>query len=125
MDTLKKLRSETGTTLLEVMIAFAVASIALVSLITLVVTSMDVEDHARKVTEATLIADDRLKDIERTGLPDLGTTEGVIDDEQFQGFSYRLMVTETPIEQVRQIDIEIQWDKGRRSVNLMAFMARP
>jgi general secretion pathway protein I len=107
------------------MIAFAVASIALVSLITLVVTSMDVEDHARKVTEATLIADDRLKDIERTGLPDLGTTEGVIDDEQFQGFSYRLMVTETPIEQVRQIDIEIQWDKGRRSVNLMAFMARP
>jgi len=65
MATLRKSRSREGTTLLEVMIALAIASIALVSFITLVITSMDMEDHARKVTEATLVADDKLKEVER------------------------------------------------------------
>jgi general secretion pathway protein I len=124
MDTLRRLRSKTGTTLLEVLIAVAVASIALVSLISLIITSLDVEDHARKVTEATLIADDKLKEIERTGFPEVGSSEGLVDDEQPQGFSYRLVVSETPIEQVREIDVEILWDKGRRSVTLTSYMAR-
>jgi general secretion pathway protein I len=122
---LRKLRSKTGTTLLEVLIAVAVASIALVSFVTLVMTSMDIEDHARKTTEATLIADDKMKEIERTGFPEVGETEGLIDDTQPQGFSYRLVVTETPIEQVRQMDIEVLWDKGRRSVTLIGYIAKP
>ena len=122
---MKRLHSKNGTTLLEVLIAVAVASIALVSFITLVISSMDMEDHARKVTEATIIADDKLKEIERTGFPELGKTEGLIDDEQPQGFSYRLVVTETPIEQVREINVEVLWDKGKRSVTLVSYIARP
>ncbi len=121
---MRKLRSKTGTTLLEVLIAVAVASIALVSFISLVITSLDVEDHARKVTEATLIADDKLKEIERTGFPEVGSSEGLVDDEQPQGFSYRLVVSETPIELVREIDVEVSWDKGRRSITLISYMAR-
>ncbi len=121
---MKRLRSNIGTTLLEVLIAVAVASIALVSFISLVITSLDVEDHARKVTEATLIADDKLKEIERTGFPEVGSSEGLVDDQQPQGFSYRLIVSETPIEQVREIDVEVRWDKGRRSITLMSYMAR-
>ena len=122
---MKRLHSKNGTTLLEVLIAVAVASIALVSFITLVISSMDMEDHARKVTEATIIADDKLKEIERTGFPELGKTEGLIDDEQPQGFSYRLVVTETPIEQVREINVEVLWDQGKRSVTLVSYIARP
>ncbi len=125
MDIPRKLRSKNGTTLLEVLIAVAVASIALVSFISLVVTSIDMEEHARKVTEATLIADDKLKEIERTGFPEVGTTEGLIDEEQPQGFSYTLVVSETPIAQVREIDIDVLWDKGKRSVSLISYMARP
>lgn len=107
------------------MIALAIASIALVSFITLVVTSMDLEDHARKVTEATLAADDKLKEVERAGFPQLGKSEGLVNEQDPQGYYYRLTVTETPIQDVREIDVEVFWEKMKRSVTLIAFMAKP
>ena len=124
MATSRKYRSREGTTLLEVMVALAIASIALVSFITLVITSMDLEDHARKVTDATLAADDKLKEVERTGFPDVGKTDGLIDERDPDGFSYVMVVTETSIDQVRQIDIEVFWEKKKRSVMLTTFIAK-
>ena len=124
MATSKKYRSREGTTLLEVMVALAIASIALVSFITLVITSMELEDHARKVTDATLAADDKLKEVERTGFPDLGKTEGLIDEQDPDGFSYVMVVTETPIDQVRQVDVEVFWEKKKRSVTLTTYIAK-
>jgi len=124
MDTLKRLHSRNGTTLLEVLIAVAVASIALVSFITLVVNSLDMEDHARKITEATLLADDKLKEIERAGFPEVGRTEGLFEDDQATGFSYSMTVSETPIEQVREIDLEVLWDRGKRSITLVSYIAK-
>jgi general secretion pathway protein I len=124
MVTSRKYRSREGTTLLEVMVAIAIASIALVSFITLVITSMNLEDHARKVTDATLAADDKLKEVERTGFPDVGKTDGLIDEQDPDGFSYVMVVTETSIDQVRQIDIEVFWENKKRSVTLTTFIAK-
>ncbi|OPY69732.1 MAG: hypothetical protein A4E57_00982 [Syntrophorhabdaceae bacterium PtaU1.Bin034] len=120
----KKLRSQEGITLLEVMVAMAVAAIALVSFVTLVIRSMDMEDHARKITEATLIADDKMKEIERTGFPPLGKTEGLVDEDDPSGFFYRLIVTETPIQEVRQMDLEVLWENKTRSVSLTSYIAK-
>ena len=106
------------------MVAIAIASIALVSFITLVITSMNLEDHARKVTDATLAADDKLKEVERTGFPDVGKTDGLIDERDPDGFSYVMVVTETSIDQVRQIDVEVFWENKRRSVALTTFIAK-
>jgi hypothetical protein len=106
------------------MVAIAIASIALVSFIALVVASMDLEEHARKVTDATLAADDKLKEVERTGFPDVGKTDGLIDAQDPDGFSYTMEVTETPIDQVRQIDIEVFWEKKKRSVTLTTYIAK-
>jgi len=102
----------------------AIVSIALVSFIMLVIASMNLEDHARKVTDATIAADDKLKEVERTGFPDLGKTEGLIDDQNPDGFSYVMVVTETSIDKVRQIDIEVFWEKKKRSVMLTTFIAQ-
>ena len=124
MVTSRKYRSREGTTLLEVMVAIAIASIALVSFITLVITSMNLEDHARKVTDATLAADDKLKEVERTGFPDVGKTDGLINEQDPDGFSYVMVVTETSIDQVRQIDIEVFWENKKRSVTLTTFIAK-
>jgi general secretion pathway protein I len=107
------------------MIALAIASIALVSFITLVVSSMDMEDHARKVTEATLLADDKLKEVERAGFPEVGKSEGLVNEQDPRGYYYQLTVTETPIQDVREIDAEIFWENKKRSVTLMTFMAKP
>lgn len=121
---MKRSRSDEGTTLLEVMVAVAIAAIVLVSLITLVVASLDMEDYARRMTSATLIADAKLKEIERTGYPELSRVEGLVDENDPTGFSYRTIVTETPIEDVRQVDVEVFWDKGRRSVTLTGYFAK-
>ena len=120
----KRLRSDDGNTLLEVMVAVAIAAIALVSLITLVIASLDMEDQARRMTSATLIADGKLKEIERTGFPELSRVEGLVDENDPTGFSYRTVVTETPIEEVRQVEVEVFWDKKRRSINLVGYFAR-
>ena len=124
MDILKRLRSDEGTTLLEVMVAVAIAAIALVSLITLVVASLDMEDYARRMTSATLIAEAKLKEIERTGYPEVSQVEGLVDENDPTGFFYRTIVTDTPIEDVRQVDVEVFWDKRRRSVNLVGYFAK-
>jgi len=120
----KRLRSDEGTTLLEVMVAVAIAAIALVSLITLVIASLEIEDHARRMTSATLIAESKLKEIERTGYPELSQVEGLVDENDPTGFSYRTVVTETLVEGVRQVDVEVFWDKKRRSVGLVGYFAK-
>jgi len=125
MATSRKYRSRAGTTLLEVTVAIAIAAIALVSFISLVITSMDLEDHARKITEATLAADEKLKEVERTGFPDVGKTEGLIDENDPDGFSYAMVVSETPIDGVRQVSVEVFWQNKKRSVSLDTYIAKP
>lgn len=124
MATLRKFRSTEGTTLLEVIVAVAIVAIALVSFVTLVISSIDMEDHARKITEATLAADEKLKEIERLGFPDVGKTEGLVNEQEPDGFSYTVVVTETPISQVRQVDVQIFWEKKKRSVMITSYIAK-
>lgn len=106
------------------MVAVAVAAIALVSLLTLVVASLDVEEYARKMTSATLIAEGKLKEIDRTGYPELSRAEGLVEENDPTGFYYRTIVTETPIADVRQVEVEVFWDKRRRSVSLTGYFAK-
>ncbi len=124
MVTSKRVGSQAGTTLLEVMVAIAIASIALVSFVTLVITSLDMENHARKITEATLIADEKLKEIERAGYPEPGRSEGLVSEQDPSGYSYAMVVTDTPIQNVRQVDIEVSWDQKRGSVELTTYIAK-
>ena len=121
---MKRLQSEEGTTLLEVMIAVAIASIALISFISLVIHSLEIEDYSRKITEATLIADDRLKEIERTGYPDIGETEGLVDEDEPSGFSYKLTVKETPVEDIREVELEVLWDSKKGSLRMTSFIVK-
>mgnify|MGYP000849200703 CR=1 FL=1 len=120
----KKLRSTKGVTLLEVMVALAITSIALISLISLVTSSMEMEEYARRLTDASTIADNKLKDIERIGIPEPGTTEGLVDEENPQGFQYRQTVSETPIDDVYLVEVEVFWDKKTRSTKISAYMLK-
>ncbi len=124
MATLKRYHSQKGLTLLEVMVAVAIASLALVSFISLVVTSLDMEERSRKVTEAMVVADDWMNMVERAGFPEVGQKEGLIDESDPNGFAFRQTVTETPIENVRLIRIEIFWNKKRDSVGLETYVVK-
>jgi general secretion pathway protein I len=119
---LRKVRSERGISLLEVLIAVTIASIALISFIILVVRALDVEDYARKVTDATLIADEKLKEIERGPFPETGKIEGNVEESDTDGFTFRIAVTETSISDIRQAEVEVLWDQGKHSVNLIGYV---
>lgn len=106
------------------MVATAVASIALVSFISLVLHSLEMEDYSRKITEATFIADERLKEIEIGGYPEVGETEGLADESEPSGFTYRLSVKETPIENVREVEIEVLWDNKKNSLRMTSLIAK-
>jgi general secretion pathway protein I len=121
---LKSFRQETGISLLEVLVAVAIVSIALVSFVTLVIGALDVEDHARRITEATSIADEKLKEIERSPFPETGRTEGQVEEKASEGFTYNILVQDTQLKDVREIDVEISWDHRRRSVTLIGYVAR-
>jgi general secretion pathway protein I len=120
----KRLRSQEGTTLLEVMIAVAIAAIALVSFLILILASLEMEDQARKMTSATLIAEAKLKEMERMGFPELTREEGMADESDPTGFYYRTVVAETPIEEVRQVEVEVFWEKKTRSVSLVGYYSK-
>ena len=124
MATSKRFRSREGTTLLEVMVAVAVAAIALISFITLVISALEMEDQARRMTQATLIAEDKLKEIERTGFPELSQVEALVDETDPAGFTSIVTVTETPIQDVRQVEVDVLWDNKKRSVSLLGYFAR-
>ena len=120
----KKYRWQTGVTLLEVMVAIAVAAIAFVSLISLVSTGIRMEEQARKVTEATSLAEDRLKELERGGALEPGMTEGLVDSGDPSGYRYRQVVRESPIEGVNIVEMDILWDNRRNSVSLVSYVAK-
>jgi len=124
MATSKRFRSQQGTTLLEVMVATAVAAIALISFITLVISALEMEDQARRMTQATLIAEDKLKEIERTGFPELSQVEALVDETDPAGFTCMVTVTETPIQDVRQVEVQVLWDNRKRSVSLVGYFAK-
>jgi general secretion pathway protein I len=124
MDISKKLSSQKGITLLEVMVSVAIASIALVSLIALVLTSLGMEEYARKMTEATMIADDRMKDIERKELPEPGQIEEFVNKDDPSGFFVKQNISETIINDVRLVEVEVFWDKKRHSVLLSSYMLK-
>ena len=119
----KKLRSRKGSTLLEVMVAVAVVSIALVPIVTVVLGGVDTEDYVKKLGRATMIADEKLRQIEEKGIPGLGSEEGLVDREDPGGFSYRLVVSESAIDKVRKAEIEVSWDKKRGTVKLVQYIA--
>ncbi|MCX8022696.1 MAG: prepilin-type N-terminal cleavage/methylation domain-containing protein [Syntrophorhabdaceae bacterium] len=119
-----RFRSQGGLTLLEVLVATAIASIVLVSFLTLVLSSLDLEENARRLTEATMIADDKLKEIERGELPDPGVVEGLIDEKDPNGYAFRRTISETMIENVYLIEYEILWNKKRNSVSLITYMLK-
>jgi Tfp pilus assembly protein PilV len=120
----KRYLSQTGLSLLEVTVAVAIAGIVFVPLISLVSTGIKMEDYARRLTEATMIAETRLKEIERNPYPEMGQAEGLVDPLDPAGFRYRQVIKGSPLEDVRTIEMEVFWDNKRSSVLLATYLAK-
>ncbi|MCK5913875.1 MAG: type II secretion system protein [Desulfuromusa sp.] len=115
-----------GFSLLEVMIALAIVSIALVSLLGLSNRSILVQDKIQKLTRATLLAQQVMSEQElKVGNSRLNW-ETQEDDfsEPFTDFRWQVSYQDTLISQVKQVTVIVLWGKAEKNeqVQLVSFL---
>ncbi len=122
------MKSSRGFTLLEVMIALAIVSVALVSLLALANRSIGVQDRLERLTQATLLAQRKMGEVEAAGKTEAvatQATEGVFEPP-FENYRWRLAFGETPLAAVRRVTVTVAWgDEGRNErVEIDSFLRR-
>ncbi|HKJ04099.1 MAG TPA: type II secretion system minor pseudopilin GspI [Geopsychrobacteraceae bacterium] len=118
--------NDQGFTLLEVMIALAIVSIALVSLLSLSNRSISVQERLQRETQATLLAQHLLS---RETVLGTGKSSGWQEqeesfDEPFSQYRWQVSYQDTIIPQVKQVTVSVIWGEVDRNeqVNLVSFL---
>ncbi len=119
-------RSTSGFTLLEVMIALAIVSIALVSLLALGNRSIGVHDRLQKITQATLLAQHKMAEIEASSSnsqQNFNEEEGVFS-EPFGIYRWSLEYSGTPLPSVRMVTVTVRWgdEENNELVSIDSFV---
>lgn len=114
-----------GFTLLEVMVAMAVASLALLALFGAAAATVRTTDVLRDRTYANLVATNALAELRaRDAFPDAGALTG----EALQAgriWRWRGVVSTTVDADVRRIDLMVDNAAGERAGTLVGFLGRP
>ena len=131
------LRSESGFTLIEIMIAIAILAIGILGLMAMQLTAAKSNTQARKVTESAAWAADEFERLLLVDYDDLaaGATtppESMLNDAAIPADTYRgpysvtYNVTEDdPIVNVKRIDVTVAWNDGSgRSTTLTYYKGK-
>jgi general secretion pathway protein I len=103
-------RCNRGFSLLEVMIALAIVSIALVTLLGLSNRTILVQDRVQKVTRATLLAQQLMneQELQPTSEQSWEPQEDVFA-EPFSEFRWQIDYQDTLISKVKQVRVTVLW----------------
>ena len=114
--------SKRGFTLLEVLVALAVLSIALVVLLGLRNRDVDLVNTTRDLTTATALARMKMVETQMEGFPELGETAGEFG-EGYPQFHWQRMVSSTPFDYVREVRISVKWGQANQeAVELVKYV---
>jgi len=120
-------RSSTGGfTLLEVVVALAIVSAALVSLLSLGNRSVAVHDRLRHITQATLLAQQKMAETEvssRQGRLERTVQSGVFT-APFADYRWRLEFSATPLPSVTVATVTVAWgnESKNEAVDVSSFL---
>ncbi|MFV1951948.1 MAG: prepilin-type N-terminal cleavage/methylation domain-containing protein [Nitrospinota bacterium] len=114
-----------GFTLLEVMIAVAIISITAVTIIHTRNRSLDMLSESIAITTATLLAKQKMVEVEIKGFPETGEDEGDFEEEEYKWLHWRRIVSPMNFsEHIRKIEVIVSWKNGeKRYVNLITYIA--
>ena len=78
---------------------------------------------SRDMTVATILARQKMGEIEAAGFPELEEDQGDFE-EQFSGFSWKKAVSETSFEEARRVDLSIVWKDGikERRIDVVTYI---
>ena len=112
-----------GFTLLEVLISLAIIAIVLITCLRAQNQSIRLYHLSRDMTVATILARQKMGEIELAEFPELGGEEGDFEDK-FPGFTWQKTVSMTPFEEARRVDLSVIWKEGirERRVDVIAYI---
>jgi general secretion pathway protein I len=116
-------RNETGFTLLEVMVALAVVSTALVMVASLRNRDIVYHGEVRHMIQATLLAEERMTVVEvMQGVPDFGESSDRFE-EPFDQYEWLQTVLPTVFDFAREVHIIVRWGpQSHESVELTNYV---
>jgi general secretion pathway protein I len=116
-------RGHRGFTLLEVLISLSIIAIVLITCVRAQNQSIRLYHLSRDMTVATILARQKMGEIELAGFPELAEEEGDFE-ETFPGFTWTQRVSETPFDEARRVDLSIIWKEGTRdrSFDVIAYI---
>lgn len=100
-----------GFTLLEIMIALAIISIALVALLGLANRAIGVHDRLHRVTQATLLAQQMMAETEvraQHGTLAKNDSAGVFSDP-YGEYRWTIAYADTPLPSVKMVTVTVLW----------------
>ncbi len=113
-----------GFTLLEVMVALAVLSIALVALFSQQAASIDRGNESRIVTKATFVAQEHMTGLIAQERLRQGEDEGEVPDS-IPPFQWRTLVEDADTEGMKKLTVVVLWKEGdkERDVRFVTYVA--
>ena len=113
-----------GFTLLEVLVALAILSIALVALISQQAASIDRGNEARIITKAAFVAQERMAGLVAQERLRVGEEEGEVPDS-IPPFQWRTVVEDADTEGMKKITVVVLWKEGdkERDVRYVTYVA--
>ncbi len=115
-----------GFTLLEVMIALAILALVGVAFLRAQASSVHLVDESGQISIATLLAREKMAELESMGFPELGKTSGTNEDPTFPRYRWEAVVSSTDIPALRKALVRILWTEGtsQRTLELVAYFAQ-
>lgn len=116
-----------GFTLLEIMVSLAIISIAMIAMLSLGNRSIGVHDHLQRITQATLLAQQKMSESElrakEGGLAQLQESNGDFA-EPFAEYRWRIELDDTPLPSVQMVTVKVFWgDEDRNEgVDVTSFL---
>jgi general secretion pathway protein I len=111
-----------GFTLLEVLVALAVLSLALVVLLGLRNRDVGLVTETRYLTAATALARMKMVETGMEGFPEIGEMAGEFG-EGYPEFRWHRVISSTPFDYVREVRISVMWGKNdREGVELVNYV---
>ena len=119
-------------TFVEVIIALAIVSISLLTLLRLHIISISMVDKAQITTQAVLLANEKIAEMVAAGYPETGTNSGSTEKNGLT-LSWQTEVTDlrlpqldkVNIEGLRKVIVDITWKQGlsRKQLQMSTYVA--
>jgi type II secretion system protein I len=124
-STCSVVKNKCGFTLLEVMIALAILALVGVAFLRAQAGSIRLLDESNQISLATLLAREKMAELEGMGFPEAGKRSGT-GGEAYPALRWEQVVTGTELPAIRKALVRVLWKDGtrERSLELVAYFAK-